>query len=141
MATPFSNIYDKFLLSIDDVNINKLSDELMDDLLYKYLDKSVSLEFKKCKKNLKDIDLTNKQFNETLTNEEEWIVSQGMVLTYIGNNTQKQKLLKQSLGDRDYKISSNHLTLNSLIELETKTRKILKKYLIDYSYNDFEGFN
>jgi hypothetical protein len=54
MATLFSVVYDKFLRIIKDLELAKLSDEDIKDVLFNYLE-NASVEFRQCKKNLSDI--------------------------------------------------------------------------------------
>ncbi|HBN04395.1 MAG TPA: hypothetical protein DD434_01210, partial [Bacteroidales bacterium] len=83
MATPFQDIYDKFLNYIEDVELAKLYDEELEYLLENYLSRAVSLDFKQCKKNLNNVDKDLKQFNEDLTSEEQWIIATGMVMSWL----------------------------------------------------------
>lgn len=54
MATPFSLIYSKFLKMIKDLELAKLNDEEIKEILCDYLE-NASVEFKQCKKDLNDI--------------------------------------------------------------------------------------
>jgi hypothetical protein len=141
LATPFQNVYDKFLESISDTLFAKLSQDDLEEMLFNYLDRSVSLEFKKCKKDLTKIDKILQQFEEDLTSEEEWIIALGMVLSYLSIKIKHENLLRTSVGDRDFKESSNYLTLNTLLKLQTDTKNELKMYKNSYTYNKFEGLS
>lgn len=141
MATPFSDVYERFLESISDSMFAKLTDTDLTEILYNYLNKSVSLEFRQCKKDLQNIDKTLEQFNEDLTDEEQWIIALGMVLAYLSTKKYKEELMRQSLGDRDYKASSPQDLLRVLLELEKDTRNQLKSYIRKYTYTGFEGLS
>ncbi|MFA7157174.1 MAG: hypothetical protein WC123_05735, partial [Bacilli bacterium] len=74
ISTPFSDIYTKASILFDDANLlSNLTDDEYDDLLELFLSKSKSIYFKSCKKDLSDIDDTLKQFNEILSDEEQWV--------------------------------------------------------------------
>lgn len=139
MATPFQDIYDKFLTQIDDIDLALIPDEDLEYLLEKYLSRAVSLDFKQCKKNLNDIDKDLKQFNEDLTLEEQWIIAIGMVLSWLEPKIKRENLLRASITDRDYKESNHANQLEKLLELEAATRNKLDRYVISYTYNNFEG--
>jgi hypothetical protein len=57
LATPFSNIFTKFLSLVTDRDlVTTLTDEELTDLLYVFLDQSVSVYFKKCTVDLTDYE-------------------------------------------------------------------------------------
>lgn len=134
MATPFESIYSKFLLSVTDKSLSKFTNDELEEILYEYLDTSANVYFKQCKKNLQDIDRILKVFNEDLTSEEIYILSLGMVLNWIQPKILHENKMRQSLGDRDYKLSSNWQTLNTLMSIEEKTEKKLKNAIQSYIY-------
>lgn len=134
MATPFESIYSKFLLSVTDKSLSKFTNDELEEILYEYLDTSANVYFKQCKKNLQDIDKVLKVFNKDLTSEEIYILSLGMVLNWIQPKILHENKMRQSLGDRDYKLSSNWQTLNTLMSIEEKTEKKLKNAIQSYIY-------
>lgn len=134
MATPFESIYSKFLLSVTDKSLSKFTNDELEEILYEYLDTSANVYFKQCKKNLQDIDKILKVFNKDLTSEEIYILSLGMVLNWIQPKILHENKMRQSLGDRDYKLSSNWQTLNTLMSIEEKTEKKLKNAIQSYIY-------
>lgn len=138
MATPFEKIYDKFFLQIGDdakIKLLKLPQEDLNELLYVMLEESV-VSFKKCKKKLEQIiDKTNQQFKDDLDLEEVSILALGIVLVWLRPQVMRLQNLKQSLGDRDFKLSSNWQTLKSLSELKKDTEYELKQKISDYTYN------
>lgn len=139
MATPFQGIYDKFLSLIDDYELALFNDDELDFLLVNYLSRAVSLDFKQCTKDLTDFDKDLKQFNEVLTNEEQWIIANGMVLSWLEPKIKRERLLRDAISDRDYKESSHANQLKELSNLESATRDKLRSYIISYTHNDFDG--
>ncbi|EPY2277962.1 hypothetical protein ACXAT3_002714 [Clostridium sporogenes] len=138
MATSFQRIYDKFLAQIDDTDLLKLENEEIESFLFNYLENSI-VDFKKCKKDLiKNLNKEKQQFEIELDLEEIYILSLGMVLHWLQPQVQRLQLIRQSLGDRDFKLSSNWQTLDKLNNLEEKTRKNLKNYIISYTFNDLK---
>lgn len=140
MNTPFQSIYEKFLSLIEDYTLAILSDEDLDYLLVGYLDRAISLDFKQCTKDLNDHDLLLKQFNVELTSEEQWIIANGMVLSWIEPKIKREKLLRETISDRDYRESSHANQLKELGNLDRDTRGKLKAYIISYTENSFGGF-
>lgn len=140
MNTPFQDIYDKFLSLIEDYTMAMLSDEDLECLLSNYLSRAVSLDFKQCVKDLGDYDDALKQFNMELTDEEQWIIANGMVLSWMEPKIKREKLLRETISDRDYRESSHANQLKELGNLEKITRAKLKEYIISYTENNFNGF-
>lgn len=140
MTTPFQDVYDKFLSLIDDYELALFNDEDLDFLLINYLSRAVSLDFKQCTKDLSDYDNDLKQFNVEVTGEEQWIVANGMVLSWLEPKIKRERLLRDAISDRDYKESSHANQLKELMNLESATRSKLHSYIVSYTHNDFDGF-
>lgn len=141
MATPFQNIYDKFLNLIEDYELAIIPDDELDYLLFSYLDRAVSLDFKQCRKDLTNYNKELKQFNEDLTGEEQWIIAYGMVLSWLESKIKRERLLRDAISDRDYEESSHANQLKELLNLEESTRKKLTEYILNYTFNDFDGLS
>lgn len=139
MATPFQDIYDKFLSLIEDYELTLFTDVELAYLLSNYLSRAVSLDFKQCIKDLTDFDKDLEQFNILLTGEEQWIIANGMVLSWLEPKIKRERLLRDAISDRDYKESSHANQLKELLNLETTTRDKLQGYIISYTHNDFDG--
>jgi len=132
MATSFTVIYNKFLAQVKDVGLTLFTDEELQEILLDYLE-NASIEFVQCTKS-ENIDYTLKCFNDDLTKEEIYIYSLGMVLNWLKPKIQSEQLLRQGLGDRDFKLTSNWETLGKLMQLEESTRKNLRNYILRYQY-------
>lgn len=137
--TPFESIYDKFLSLIDDYELALIYDEELDFLLSNYLSRAISLDFKQCQKDLTKFNTEDKQFDVDLSAEEQWIIATGMTLSWLESKIKHEKLMRSAISDRDYTESSNANQLQSLLKLEIITRDRLHHYIVNYSYNDFEG--
>ena len=143
MSTPFSNIYIKANVLFEDAKLLAiLSQEEYEELLEIFLSKSKSIYFKKCKKDLNDTDNILKQFNEILSEEEEWILAEGMRLTWYERQLYKEEKLRDKMTTKDYNSSHSQANLiNELTALKNDTLKQLNSLVVDYSFNDFKGFN
>lgn len=136
MSTPFSKIYDKFLSQIEDSDIANLSEGDLKATLFSYMDTSISLDFKQCKKDLLNhIDEKKEEFTIDITNEEINIIALGMVVAYLQPKIRHEQLLIQQIGDRDYKTFSGANLLKELMELERLTKRRLREYVNSYTYN------
>lgn len=133
MATPKQKVYDKFLIQIQDLRLPKLSQEELNSYFNHLLEASISEFTDVCKQ---DLTYNETEFISDLTLKEIMILSYGMVLFWIEPKMKSEKLLRQSIGDRDYKLSSNWQTLNQLIQLEAVTRQQLESEIVMYSYSN-----
>lgn len=143
MSTPFSDIYIKANLLFDDAPLlGDLTDDEYSELLELFLNKSRSIYFKSCKKDLSDIDDTLKQFNEDLDDEEQWILSHGMLLVWYSRKLYREENLRDKLTTKDYNAShSTGNLIDKLTMLKKETEKELKNLINSYSFNEFEGFD
>lgn len=137
MSTPFGEIYSVFLNDITDKKlVDLLTPDELGDVLEDYLRESVSIHFKQCKKDLRDIDDTLKQFNVDLTHEEKVILAKGMKLKWLASNfIANESRLVSNLTTKDYKIFSpaNHLKI--LLEINRDTQAEIKRLVISYLYD------
>lgn len=131
MATPFLNVYDLFLLlNQDKRSLETLSPENQEELLQSLLLKS-AIDFYECKTDL-SFDLGQKEFNEDLDLDEQYILAEFMRLYWTQRLLFDEKNLRLQLGDRDYKKFSPSNQLKTLSSLETKVKNDLKKRIIKY---------
>ena len=135
--TPFADIYDKFLTQIRSTSFAQLIQADFEEEAYNYLSKSAYLDFKRCKQDLNDVDLVKKQFNVTLTQEEQWILAYGMVLTWTSKIVRDENKLKEKLGTKDYTMYSPANMLKELKDLEKLTTYNFRRLIVSYTYNSF----
>ena len=74
-------------------------------------------------------------FTNTLSHREKYIIALGSFIHYLQQFINSERLLRQEIGDSDYKLSSNWQTLNSLLSLNTEKRRLLENLIYNY-YND-----
>lgn len=131
MSTSFNEVYDVFLSQINDIVF--ISNDTDDELKLRYLKNSIP-RFAKCKADL--TDRTDLQFNSDLTDEEVLILGTLMVIEYLKPQIATLENLKQSVGSRDFSMTSQANHLNSLIRLKRDILRDINKLIIDYSYNN-----
>lgn len=214
LSTSWKPIFNKFLSLIEDRELHSLlTDEDMTELLESFLNGSVSLYFKNCRKNLKDkispkffrqsfvgngvqteftiseyptiynvdsfttyctvndaiptytFDETTRkftitptptlsktvicgydfvgQFNDNLDDEEQWILSHGMIIMWNAPKLYNAEKLKERLSTKDW--NSPHSPANlldKLLVLRNQSIKEISRLTIAYSFgDDFKGFN
>lgn len=139
MSTPFKDIYDKFLSSIDDYELAFFHDDDLSHLLQQYLSKAIYLDFKQCTKDLSEFDAEAELFKVELSIEEQWIIATGMTLSWLEPKIKRERLLRDAISDRDYRESSHALQLRELMNLESTIRDKLHRYIVSYTHNNFDG--
>lgn len=142
MSTPYSDIFKKYSILVTDSELlSVLDDEEYTELLELFLSKSKSIYFKSCSKNLSDVDIAAQKFNQTLTEEEMWLLAECMKLVWYEKQLFKENNLRDKIGSKDYSRHSPGNLLDKLIMLKKDTEKSLKDKIVDYSFNEFSGFN
>jgi len=140
MSTPYSDVFNLFLTSIQDYRINKLysqSVEQMENYLIPFLIKAIT-NFRKCKTDLEDRDDVNKIFNQTLSTDEKVILSNLMIVEWLTKEVNDILSLRNFLQDTDFKTYSQANNLKEKRELLTTMKEIVDKQIVQYSYNNFD---
>jgi len=133
MATPYSAVFDSFLMKVTDYNFLKLSQEDLEEELLGFMKSSI-VKFYKSKIDLSDRDDTLKQFNKTLTDFEVEVIATLMVVEYLKPEIVKMQLIRQQLTDADFKIYSQANHLSAISDLYDKMKSEASKLIVDYSY-------
>jgi len=140
MATPYSEVFDLFLASIQDYRINRLYEKSVEDMenyLMSFLIKAIT-NFRKCKTDLEDRDDENKVFNQTLSTDEKVILSNLMIVEWLTKEVNDILSLKNFLQDTDFKTYSQANNLKEKRELLTTMKEMVDKQIVQYSYNNFD---
>lgn len=143
MPTLFSEIYNKANILFEDAQLlTNLRERDYNALLELFLSRARTVDFKSCKKDLTDIDDILKEFNLDLSEEEQWILATGIRLVWLERKLFKEENLRNRLTTKDYNngFSSGNF-IDKLTVLRDKTEKDLKAKIVNYSFNDFEGFS
>jgi hypothetical protein len=142
LATPYSDIYTKFNILVEDPDLLALlTDEEYESLLEIFLSKAKSVYFKICAVDLTDVNSTTKQFNQTIDDQSQWIIAEAMRYIWLERQIYKENKLRDKLSTKDYSRHSNGNLLDKLIVLKNDTRKNLEAMIVSYSFDSFTGFN
>lgn len=141
MATSFSDVFNKFLNLIKDRGlVVDFTDEELTDILTLHLEEISDLYFTNCEKDLSDRD--GDSFTETLSSREQWIIANGMILSWLKPIIYDESKLRDRLTSKDYNaLHSQGNLIDKLILLKKEAQRDLKSLTVDYSYKDFTGFN
>lgn len=134
MATPFNEVYERVYNKISDYSFTKLTQDEVEDVLESFL-LSALVKFKTCKKDLSNRDLTLKQFNEDLTDEEKEILATLICVEYLTPKLITDELLQQRLSTKDYNLYSQANQIKEIRELRDKFKSEANQMMINYSYS------
>ena len=139
MATPVEKIFTRFLSQIEDESWLEIDEEVIVELMYDYLTKSI-VEFNVCKKDL-TVDYEADEIVSDLEEDEMLILAFGMVIHYLTPKILREENLQQMVTSSDFSKLSNANMLDKLIKLRVQVRNDYQMYLHKYELKDFEGFN
>ena len=130
MATPVEKIFSRFLSQIEDESWLEIDDDILEELMYDYLTKSI-VEFNVCKKDL-TLSLETNEIVSDLDENEILILAFGMVIHYLTPKILREENLQQMVTSSDFSKLSNANMLDKLIKLRVQVRKDYQMYLHKY---------
>lgn len=134
MATPYVDLHNWFLNKVSDYSFLNLTDTQIDEILNMYM-KSATSKFSKCKKDLTDRDEVLKVFNSDLEEKELEILATLMIAEWLSPKINTGELLRQRLGDKEYKTYSQANHLKEVRELRDAMIEESVQLITDYTYN------
>ena len=135
MATPFSEIFDLFMVKIKDWRLVELFNQSTDDFedyLTGFLVFSVS-DFTVCNQSL-SYDKENKEFDITLTEENKSILAELMVEQWLAKEVQDVNQMNLHLQDRDFKVYSESQNLREKSFHLDKVKEYNSQKRTNYSF-------
>ena len=139
MATHVDEIFSRFLSQIEDESLLEIDEEILEELMYDYLCKSI-VDFNVCTKDLRINPQTNEIVSD-LGEDEAQILAFGMVIHYLTPKILREENLQQMVTSSDFSKLSNANMLDKLLKLRVQIRKDYQMYLHNYELKEFEGFN
>ena len=140
MTTGYSSIYELFLSSVRDYQIDRLFDTsaesaeaYMKPLLIRGL-----VNFTNCKKNLEDRDDATQLFNLTLTTHEKVILSNLMRIEWLEREVNDVLQMRLHLQDGDFKTYAEQNNLRGKLDLLNNTREVVDKQMNQYGYGNLD---
>ena len=132
MATPYSNIYKRFLAKIDDMTLANMTQADAEARMYDYLLAAIP-NFYVCKTNLNDRDEALQQFNQTLSDIEEDILATLMVIEWLSPYINSLMIVRQKMTG-DFKLTSQAQHLHELQMLREATKRDVEDKIARYTY-------
>lgn len=145
MATPYSNIFTRFLRKIYDISLadSLISNaNLAESQMIGYIDSAVE-NYIQCAVDLDDRDDTLMQFNQTLKSYDEEIIALWMISSYLSPFIVSIMNLQPFLTDNEFNMASSRLGLGNKLalqkEYENKAETLISKH--SYAGMDYTQFN
>ena len=139
MATHVDEIFSRFLSQIEDESLLEIDEEILEELMYDYLCKSI-VDFNVCTKDLR-INPNTDEIVSDLDEDEAQILAFGMVMHYLTPKILREENLQQMVTSSDFSKLSNANMLDKLLKLRIQIRSDYQMYLHKYELKRFEGFN
>lgn len=132
MATFYTEIYARFTPKITNYSFANLTKADFESQVEPFL-KAAIVNFRSCDK-LSDRDELTKQFNITLTDEEQEILAILMSIEYLSPRLITDDLLRQKLSVRDYRINSQANHIKEVRSIQNELKKDADKKMTLYTY-------
>ena len=129
MATKFSEMYSLFLSQITDYEIGQLSREDVEKLSYTYLIRGL-INVQEIETDIMDINEEAQEFNNDLSLPERLIIAKSMKLEWLRDRIYQEDLMRQNIGDRDYKAVQGTAYLDSLRVLANQLLEEIRRDLL-----------
>lgn len=139
--TPISEIYDSFLVLIEDRSLSKLGKDDFDFLLITWLKNAIP-QFDNCRKTLNIITNEDVEYIDSELNYDEIaILSQAMLLVWTKKRLHREQLTEQQFGTKDFSKLSNSNVLLRLKDTYVEDRKEFASMKRRYGMKFIEGLN
>lgn len=135
MATPFAEIYEKAVFRFSDYDFMRIDIDARESILEKYLRSSIADFSVVCKSNYLSADWNNREFLNTLTDEECEILALGVDYYWFSSKVQNSELLRNSMSTKDYTFFSPANLMRELRNLRNDIKSEFKTAVTLYSYN------
>lgn len=138
MATLYSDIYEIFLRKITDFELaNQLTQATPtagENRMKGWLLSSI-IKFPRCKTDLSDKDDTTATFNNTLSYYEKELLAKLMIGEWIEPQINHLLMVRQLLGDTDFKLTSQANHLMALLKLKDSVISDVDYWKVQYTYD------
>lgn len=139
MATPYSEIYDRFLSKISDFFISELNDDEMLEYCHNLMIAALA-NLDNIEHDLTQYDDLIAQFEEDLTNTEIEYIACSMASKWIEPQLNNTTLTAHYIGVKDEKFFSSANQINQLRGLRDDLTARVKKIRRDYNYSHSDYF-
>lgn len=131
--TPYRQIYEQFAQKISDIKLLSLSDEDIASMMYGWM-RSACVKFLNSENDLTDRDDILQQFNYDLSELDQEIIANFMIVEWLEPQLNSTLLTSQFYGSKEEKFYAQANQLDKLMNLSEKNQIKTKKLIRDYGY-------
>lgn len=140
MATKFSDMYNLFLSQITDYEMGGLEREELELVASNYLIRAL-INIQEIETDIMDIDEEKQVFNNDLTLPEKLIIAKSMKLEWVRDRIFQEDLMRQNIGDRDYRAVQGTAYLDSLRVLANQLSEEVRRDLLRNDWGKASSYN
>ena len=140
MATPYENVYKRFLQKVKDFNLAELDDHSFDEMMQDWLNSSI-VRTRKCQHNLSLRDDVAQEFQEDLSDLEIELLALGMVDAWVTPMLNSTELTLQFIGGKEEKYFSQSQQLAELRNLKKENILEMNRLHNYYTYTNNSYFD
>lgn len=140
MATKFNEMYGLFISQITDYELGMLDREEVAMVAENYLIRSL-VNVQELETDVEDLDLENMQFNSELTTIEKLIIAKSMKYEWVQDRIYQEDLMRQNIGDRDYRAVQGTAYLDALRVLSNNLGREIRRDLLKYDWGKSHSYN
>lgn len=134
MGTPYSDIYALFLQQVTDQSLGNMLPADMNYHMSRWL-MSASTKFAlDCRQDILSRDSSSQAFTVVLTDLEQQILAQLMVVEWLSPALYTAQLLRQVISDKDFKVHSQANHIEQLAKLRNYAQDEAESLIMRYSY-------
>lgn len=145
MATSFESIYTKFLDGIDDYELGLISDDELNNVCFRYLEKARAMYFPQCTKDLDDVTIQRQSEIDALNNESSES-NDGTVLK-SGLELEEKFVVDRIIGRFNFDLTNQEQYILALgmkkswLSSKKYSADLMVKDVGDRDYKAVQGFN
>lgn len=140
MATPYEDIYNRFLQKIKDFNLAEFDDNSFDETMQSWLNSSI-VRVRKCKHDLSLRDDSIQEFTEDLSDIEIELLALGMVDSWVTPMINSTELTLQFIGGKEEKYFSQSQHLAELRNIKKENSLEMNRLHNYYTYTNNSYFD
>ena len=140
MATPYENVYKRFLQKIKDFNLAEFDDYSFDETMQSWLNSSI-VRARKCQHDLSLRDDDTQEFKEDLSDLEIELLALGMVDSWVTPMINSTELTLQFIGGKEEKYFSQSQQLAELRNLKKENSLEMNRLHNYYTYTNSSYFD
>ena len=133
-------MYSLFLSQITDYEMGGLEREELELVASNYLIRAL-INIQEIETDIMDIDEENKVFNNDLTLPEKLIIAKSMKLEWVRDRIFQEDLMRQNIGDRDYRAVQGTAYLDSLRVLANQLSEEVRRDLLRNDWGKASSYN